>query len=583
MKKSHWPLLLIFSIVSLIYSFPIFENISYWGQMDWDQFTFWNAVSRETILRYHQFPLWNPYANGGTILLAHPHSSFLSPFYLFILALGPIMGLKVQIVVYLTMGLLGMFLLARYFELSQSACYLTAFVFMLNSLYALHLSEGHACWMPMSLIPWVFMFYLKSLDMPRHAFGSIIFLGWILLAGGVDVVLVLAVILILFAAFKSIQAKQIFPLRMLAMIFGGAFLLCAVKLLPMLEFLYHHPRVTDESTGTGFLALYKMLLSREQAFPHIESWVRAQDMGLKYGWHEYGCYIGIIPLLLGCLGAAVSYKKQWPLILTGVTSLIIAMGSASPLNLWKVLHSLPVYDSMHAPSRFMLGFVFTAAIFAGIGLTFLEKCVSKSAVLNVAGWRIAALAITLLIFVDLWLVNSPIFKNAFIVPPLTIERYSSFGQRYDKINLHGTKLSHSSMYPVFLSHSGILEAYEIVQVKQGGVRISSDFDYRGEAYLLKSGGKILIEDFSPNRITLDADVKKQDILVINQNFDQGWRIKQNGVVMQVQPVDGLLAVPVTPGHHKLVAYYLPLSFLIGLCVSLAFIFGAAILSARILR
>ena len=102
-------------------------------------------------------------------MLAHPDSPFLSPLYVFVLMLGPVIGLKVQIIVYLFIGLMGMFYLSRYLNLSEKASYLSSFIFMLNSTYALHLSEGHVEWLAMAFVPWAFLYYLKSLKEPKEA------------------------------------------------------------------------------------------------------------------------------------------------------------------------------------------------------------------------------------------------------------------------------------------------------------------------------------------------------------------------------------------------------------------------------
>jgi len=107
MKKQNLISIFVFIAVAFFYTLPLLKNFSYWGQMDWDQFTFWNAVPRETLLRYHQFPLWNIYANGGNVLLAHPQSPFLSPLYIFVLIFGPVIGLKIEIIVHLIIGLFG--------------------------------------------------------------------------------------------------------------------------------------------------------------------------------------------------------------------------------------------------------------------------------------------------------------------------------------------------------------------------------------------------------------------------------------------------------------------------------------------
>ena len=236
-KNSKLIPLLIFALVSLIYSLPILKNISYWGQMDWDQFTFWNVVPRETILIYHQFPLWNPYSNGGNVMLAHPHSSFLSPFYIFVLIFGPIIGIKLEIILFLIIGLLGIFFLLKHLGLKKISSYVGSFIFMLSSIYPLHLTEGHVEWLVMAFVPWLFLSYLKSVSNRKYIYSGILFLALILLGGSVDVLTAIIPFLILYSFIRVLQEKRIVWLKNITIIFAGAFLLSAIKLLPMFEFL----------------------------------------------------------------------------------------------------------------------------------------------------------------------------------------------------------------------------------------------------------------------------------------------------------------------------------------------------------
>ncbi|MCK5180523.1 MAG: hypothetical protein KAR32_13415 [Candidatus Omnitrophica bacterium] len=587
MKKHNVISLLIFFAVSIAYTLFIFRDISYWGQFDGDQFTFWNAVARKTILEYHQFPLWNPYANGGNILLAHPHSSFLSPLYIFVLMFGPVVGLKVQIIAYLAIGLSGMFLLAQYMRLSRNSSYLTAFVYMLSSIYALHITEGQASWVTMAFVPWVFLYYSKSLKDSKQALGAIVFLGLIFLAGSVDVFNILIAFLSIYAFLKLCQLRCFLPIKMVAIIFAGTFLLCAIKLFPMFEFLFQYPRVTDESSGTNLMTLFNMLLSRKQVFlnDYVLSWQSAKEMGLKYQWHEYGAYVGIVPLALYFCGVVKRFRENWPLILTGLIFLLIALGSESPINLWKILHSFPIYDSLHVPSRFIFGFVFSVALLSGWGLMFFEKIISATRnKMKISPGEWVSFAVVMCVLFDLLLVNAPIFKEAFRISPLKVARNASFRQRYkdenflryEMINSVKCHLSYSSMYPILLSNSGILEAYEVVNVKKGHVRSVSDPDYRGETYLAGSNGNILAEYFSPNKLTIDVHVKVPDVLVINQNYYTGWRVKRNGKILRAGSFNGLIAEPVLPGRHRVTFFYMPLSFLIGLFVSVSFILSVAV-------
>jgi len=586
-KKNLIPELLLFSTVSLIYAYPILENISYWGQMDWDQFTYWNAVPREIMLNFHQFPLWTPYTNGGNVLLAHPQSPFLSPFYIFVMVFGPILGLKIEIIVHLFIGLLGMYHLANHLKLSRNAAYLSSFVFMLSSLYVLHLTEGHTEWLAMAFIPWVFLYFLKSLNNSRRMLGAVFFLALILLNGSIDVFAIFVFFISVYALLKAFQLRRVIPLQILSFIFLGTFLLCAVKLIPMLEFLHQNPRLTDELSGTKFSVLTTMLLGRNQAFldVHYLSWMEISKMGLDEQWHEYGAYIGIIPLLLFFCGAITRWKEYWPLILTGLISLLIALGEKSPVNVWGVLHTFPIYNSLTTPSRFILGFVFSAALLSGFGLSAMERLISKIKNKNRIDWAHGlSLLIVFFVVCDLWVVNSPIFKNAFRIRPVKITTNETFQQRFNDFNFHKKErfnsheydTSYSSMYPIFLSNSGILEAYEVVNVIKGNVRSISDSGYRGEAYLHNSHGGVFMKYFSPNKIIVEAHVKSPDTLILNQNYYNGWKVKIDDKLRSAESYRGLIATRVQAGNHKVIFYYAPLSFLIGLLVSVSFILTVAI-------
>lgn len=576
MKKYNLVPLTIFFIVAVIYSFYILRNISYWGQMDWDQFTFWNAVPRETILKYHQFPLWNPYVSGGNVLLAHPHTPFLSPFYIFILTLGPILGLKIQIIVHMVIGLYGMFFLARYLGLDQKAAYLASFIFMMNSLYPLHLTEGHTEWLAMVFIPWFYLYYLKGLKQTSYLLGPIIFLTLILLNGSVDVFNVFNVFMGSAVIFQCFQQKSILPLRNLILIFLGTFLLCAVKIFPMLEFLNQFPRLTNDLSGMDLWVLIKSLFGREQAYWDKLPKSVIKEMGIAHGWHEYGAYVGILSFLLFLWGVMKKGSQYWPMALSGCICLLIALGGDSPFSLWNILHRFPIYNSLTVPSRFILGFIFIVSIFAAWGLMQFDNFIrTRNFTTNFLS-RWSSLVVVLFILNDLWQVNSPIFKNAFRVKPIEIEKEQLFHQKYKQKYFCDPEICRSSIYPIFLSNAGILNAYEVVMVNRGDVRVQSDPDYRGEVYLARSGRPVSLEYFSPNRILVSVEVASPDILVVNQNYYTGWKLKENGRKVRVSSYNGLISVPINPGHHKFVFYYLPFSFVLGLGISLTTVLMMAV-------
>jgi uncharacterized membrane protein YfhO len=60
-------------------------------------------------------------------------------------------------------------------------------------------------------------------------------------------------------------------------------------------------------------------------------------------------------------------------------------------------------------------------------------------------------------------------------------------------------------------------------------------------------------------------VIKRDILVVNQNFDFGFRTDPPRKLINV---GGLLGVEVSPQDSRLTIFYLPFNFMLGLWVSL---------------
>jgi len=542
------------------------KNIANWGAMDWDQFTFWYAVPRDTMLRYCQFPLWNPYSNGGNVLLAHTHSSFLSPFFIIIILCGPIFGLKLGILLHLLIGMLGMFLLSRDIGVSKHASYLPPFVYMCSSVYFLHLAEGHVEWMAMAFMPWLFLFYLKSLKEPRYIAGCIFSLLLMLLGGSVYIFSIAVIIFIVYALMKSLQKKRILLLRNVILIIAGTFLLCSIKILPMLEFLNDNPRVIKSNEATQTSLLPAVFLSKGQASYYHNTKRTSPERKLayrgnefEYGWHEYGAYIGFLPLALAAVGILFYLRQQWPLFISGVLSLLISLGKGSFYNFWGLIHKLPLYNSLHVPSRFIVVTIFCISLFSGLGLTRLESLSARKC------YKFLITAIIGFIFIDLYFVNYQLIKDTFIIKPPAINRYEEFKQRHRDLNLLGKK-SRSSMYPALLSNSGVINSYDIATVKRGDVKIAGEKGYRGEVYLTRNTGNATVNAFSPNSIAVDVAIEAPNRLVVNQNYYKGWKVK--GVKNKISPYKGLVSVRLSEGSHRVTLYYLPNSFIIGAIISI---------------
>lgn len=555
---------IVLSLAAALYAIPLLRNIGYWGLTDWDQFTFLNAVPRETILRYGQFPLWNPWSNGGNVILGMPHSAFLSPQFLFVLLYGPVVGVKLQWIAAVIAGMFGMHRLSRHLGHEPVSRCLPPLTFMLSSLYTLHLREGHLEWTAMGFLPWTFWFFLRARTERRFRAWTALSLALMILSGGVYVFAATAVFLGAYAAACAVRERKAAPLLLLAAALGSACLLSAVKLAPMLELLRESPRPTKDAGRLEAVLLPKLLLVRDQngLYEHRDELPARLDLQWwdREGFHEFGVYVGVLPLLLALAGLYAYWEKQKPLALAGLLCLWISMGrTAWFVDVWALLHRLPVYRSLQVPSRFLMIVLLCLSLFAGWGLSLVEKGGRRRR-------RLAALAAALFVAADLLLVAKPIAAGAFPVPPEAVARDSAFRQGGVDFGGYVRRGSHSAMYPALLANRGTIKSYDIVGVTRGAVRNAGEPGYRGEAFLA-SGKPARVSYFSPNRIVVEAAPEGEDAVVVNQNYHRGWRVGSWLSSRPAVPRDGLLSAPVGAGRGETAFFYLPASFLLGLALS----------------
>ncbi len=587
-------ILFFFSIIAFVFTLPVFLSFDNWGIQDWDQHLFYHAVPRLTILEYGQFPLWNPYYCGGTVLLANPQSRFLSPSFLFILLFGEVRGIKLEIWLHLVIGLLGIYALARQYNLDRVPAILASSVFMLNSMYALNLTVGMTWFLSVAYLPWAFLFYLWAVNDWRYALLSGLFLVLMFFGGGAYPLAITG----LFLGFYSllvISFKEYSPWKVArSLLITLAFALClgAVKFLPAAEFLGDHPRRIYDYSGFSLNSLRFGLFSRDQTLGAIARLPIEEPgfvNGVTGGMDENGMYTGAIPFVLFLVGIGLHDKRRMVLALCFIFFLWLSFGNRSrPIELWTLLHLSPVYDSMRIAQRFRIVFMLCLAIFAGFGLQTASCYVSRLTDRQ----KLALLftpAVVLIVLMDLLVVNWQVLKDAFPIPPLESGRTSAFYQvwelpSYNKegwltSNLANTPSlddlddpsrlysSFGSLYPAFLSNIGTINCYESANVPRNAAPISSP-SYKGEAYLLGTEGSVQVRDWSPNRVVLDVNAASDGFLVLNQNYYPGWHVEGAGEA-KPQEVNGLLGVRISTRAQHIEMYYLPGSFTWGVAVTLA--------------
>jgi len=91
----------------------------------------------------------------------------------------------------------------------------------------------------------------------------------------------------------------------------------------------------------------------------------------------------------------------------------------------------------------------------------------------------------------------------------------------------------------------------------------------GEGLVAPEQDRVQITDYGLNSITLDAFLDADGFLFTSEIYYPGWKAYVDGKESKIYQANYVFrAVYLTPGSHTIVFKYEPVSFKIGLCVSL---------------
>jgi len=569
--KSGWIHIIILSLLAVIFLSPILQKINYWGIDDWHHRIMNHAVSRESVIEHGQWPLWNPYEGGGFPDLGNPVSSCFSPGFILILLSGPVIGIKLMALLYMAIGLIGTYKLAREWRFSMAGAYLAAIVFMGSSHFPLKIAEGTAEYYAQCWVPWILLFAGRLIRQPRkwikYSIWIAIFFSFVCAQGVANDLLFDFILFALFLFISAVQYRRPRTLAGLMLVVILFVILSSIKLLPVLETGRSMWRRTaaDELQAGKIEVVPAAFLGRNQA---LDSPARDKflcDSGLWY-WEEYGSYVGWGSIILAALGLLFWKKKRVMWGISLVFFCFLYLGHLAPLDLWLWIHKMPFADSLYLPSRCSYIIDFIIALLAGYGLTELDLS------LRDFGWKKGIrlglmLMVPLLMFIDLREVSRPVLESSYVNRPEKIKKKGPFTQTASPLTVKRKGREKTPYYRKYLQNLG-----QIIHGAPAGVvnavPAGSPF-YRGEWYLVRDGPQdyCRLLRFSPNAVWLDVSTEKANRLVLNQNFFPGWRVKgfPEG---RAEMYRGKVSVQLPPGHHKLKIYYWPRTFVWGLVITL---------------
>ncbi len=525
------------AIISVVFgatfAYPLLQRLGHPGiTLDWDAALHHHWVAVETVTRFHQIPLWNPYACGGTPLLGEPQSRILTPFFLLHLVAGPVKALHLEVFLHLAVGAAGGYVLGRTLGLGRLGATAVALVFPSCSTQFLRLGVGHTNSLPYAYLPWIVACFSFAVERRRLVPGALagLLLALVVGEGGVYVAPHAGLLLGMLAVAQALAARDVWPLVVLAETgaFGLAF--AAPKLLPALEYVQRIPRLIPSNESTSLSVMATALFSRDPA-PHLPP--------LNYWeYHEYGAYLGPAAALLALAGVVLSWRRAWPWTVTVIVFFGLALGDIGPASPWSLLHRLPLFASQHVPSRFLVMLVFSVGVLAGLGTDAFARI----------HWRWARPAVAFLILAGA--------VDAFLVGPRHLRRTFEWeyaplppAPRFKQVWLGQGR----AMYASARANMGALDCFQHAMGSELTFARAANLEgYRGEAYVVGSG-KVRGTLWTPNALEFQVALDQPGVLVVNQNFNTLWELVAGHG--EVFPSDGLLAVRLPAGAQRLTLRY----------------------------
>ena len=599
----------------MFYTLYGFSSGDSYRSHDWQIAATHDAMFRDAVLVHHQFPLRSHLVGGGYPVIAHPSDSSLSPMILPSLVLGERLGLKVNLVIAMLLGAVGIYLLARnILGLGGFGPLFAALAFVAAGWHPSRVLVGYYestfyLFFPLML----YLMLTAGRSMGRLVLAAAVTATCFLqvLGGAVAFLLYAAVHLLYgFGSAPGFSQSRRRSLTVAVAVLALAATLGAVKFVPMLHLLQRgtndrmDPHLLAQMPATSgerlaytrsyyFYSQYRSLAAKGHldffydspkslahclvnAVPLKNEYEQlpAGDVTPKHPDYPY-INLGYAVLLFGLLGLVLFARPMRRHILVLLLFTLVCFGVHSPVDLFRPLSYLPVVNSMRRPIQYFNFFIYAELVLlAGFGLWWLQQRLRRAG-LQIALGLVAALALA-----PSAVQNASRYRQAFRheLPEVTPAK-EFFSVKLDNAYLREQMAKgYGDTYQNVLRRVGSVlwdsniklpeNARPRYTVDDHGV-ISLAGGYRGEAHFADRRNQVEQVSISPNVITARVDVKVPGTLIVNQNYDPAWGASEGEVVQR----QGLLQVRLQPGKRTIRLSYRPWPFFLGLAITLLTVAG----------
>ena len=573
---------------------------------DWLSILLFPAWLHTAVTELGQFPLWCPYVGGGYPAVLHPSDLSLTPLALPVLALGPVWGIKVDLLLLTLVGGLGVLGLAReHLGLGPWAATFSAVAYVAAGWFPSMMMVGFFNLAIYHLVPPLLLCLVRAAERLRHAIPAGLLLGWLAFLGGTGTLTValFATLLTLGLAGSRLvrdRRRAWRPLVALAATAGIAVCLAAVRIDGVATLLDRGVYSHAEGRGGQDYAAIDWEAWNDHVYPDAATFARAAvthaPREASYGadgWptsREYA-HLGLpwLAVLLLLPAWVVAGRRLAPWLLAGGAFLLLCFGPNAPVDLYRLL--IWEVEPLRAISQFYKYGNYFVMLVAVVG----SGAVLDPLLARLADPRLRAAAGALVLVglgVSLAFNARPLAALCRLPLP-DVERADAFDQVAASHNpvpelgetVYRERARVDGLVELYNLRAGVgtVDWYADIYLPEHAIparfvdpttgRETANPDYRGEVTVAEGSGRIV--GWRPRANTLDVTLNLDGpcTLVVNQNHDPGWR-SDDGEVFALR---GRLALRLDgQGERTVRLRYRPDRFLRGLGISLFTLAGCGV-------
>ena len=339
--------------------------------------TFTKSLLVDTIHKYHELPLWNPYIFSGTPFLSNSQSAMFYPInYLFVLLPSTFTWTLIFILDIFLMGTFT-YLFARKINLDSHSSLVSATIYMFAGTVSTRIYVGHSGLIDaMVWFPLILLLYEYTITERKAIYA--IFAGFALsimfFTGHVQFItysLLVASMYYILRTYHSTHRLHTSFLFLISIIV--LFSLIPIQLLPSLEFSQN----IDRTGGISFADSSTYSITPQWFITFLIPEFFGSPTNSTF-WHygnmwELCAYVGIFPLILALISPRNKYTNIF--LLLAIFTLAFALGKYTPVYSF-FYNYIPCFDFFRAPARILFVYVFSISILAGFGSNFLIHHIS---------------------------------------------------------------------------------------------------------------------------------------------------------------------------------------------------------------